>query len=348
MYKSFKFFSPLAERNSYFNWVWGYKKTFLLIPLAVLIDWGLRSFGFYDYEAASLDVGSWEVFFNIFGTVYAVITGLILVEEFQRHSQLGEKLELELNALQDIRDFLDYMDHLCKEGSDQEAQLRAKANIRQSLFMYVVSLLSNDWKRMKNPSVYLDSDTTSELKSLIININSLVIGKKNESDKVGLSAMMSLVADITTLRTQRITLVNKTVPVQLKYLIHLMGAVLVLGVLLLGVNSLFLHMIIVLFSSSIILIIYLLFEDLHNPFQGQWKIRPKGFYQYLLKMLLETKGNEVLFKEKRKDGSSIFNLVTGSIYHVRFCDEFKNENCIREIALKSDWENISIHKKVDL
>jgi len=316
-----------GENREYLIWVWNYKKLFLLVPLTVSLVWAYRHFGIFDYADKGLDIGAWEVFFNIFGTVYAVIAGLILVDEFQRHSQLKEKLELELNALQDIRDFLDYMDVdrviagvPCKTETEKEEQFHAKANIRHALFSYSLSVLSKDWPLMRQGKRNLDSDTTDELKVLMFKINSLVIGKDNQSDKVGLSSMMSLVAEITTLRTQRITIVNSTVPVQLKYLIHLMGSVLVLGIMLLGIHNLELHLLLTFFSSSIILVIYLLFEDLHRPFEGQWKISSGGFYQYLAKMLNDS-GNNSFFSgpHSGKDNfGRYFHLKKNETYPIIF------------------------------
>jgi len=317
----------VGEQNEeYLLWIWNYKKLFLLLPLAVFAVWTYRHFGIFDYDGKSIDVGAWEVFFNIFGTVYAVIAGLILVDEFQRHSQLKEKLELELNALQDIRDFLDYMDVNrvingipCKTKTEKNDQLHAKANIRCALFSYTLSILSKDWPLMREGKRNLDSDTTEELKELMLQINTLVIGKDNESDKVGLSSMMSLVAEITTLRTQRITIVNATVPVQLKYLINLMGSVLVLGIMLLGIHGLYLHLLLTFFGTAIILVIYLLFEDLHRPFEGQWKISSGGFYQYLAKMLNDSGNNAFTGPDSGKDNyGNYFHIKKNKTYSILF------------------------------
>jgi hypothetical protein len=341
-----------GENRQYLNWVWNYKKIFLLVPLAIALVWAYRHFGIFDYADKGLDIGAWEVFFNIFGTVYAVIAGLILVDEFQRHAQLKEKLELELNALQDIRDFLEYMDVYrviggvpCKTKTEKDVQLQAKAEIRHALFTYSLSILSKDWPLMRQGKRNLDSDTTDELKGLMLKINSLVIGKDNESDKVALSSMMSLVADITTLRTQRITIVNSSVPVQLKYLIHLMGSILVLGIMLLGIHNLYLHLLLTFFSSSIILVIYLLFEDLHRPFEGQWKISSSGFYQYLAKMLTDL-GNSALFSQKDKMGE-YFELKKNETYSVVFGQDKNKINIVVDTkrAETSIEEEIKIYDK---
>ena len=58
-----------GENRQYLNWVWNYKKIFLLVPLAIALVWAYRHFGIFDYADKGLDIGAWEVFFNIFGTV---------------------------------------------------------------------------------------------------------------------------------------------------------------------------------------------------------------------------------------------------------------------------------------
>jgi len=340
------YFKQLGENGEYLIWIWNYKKLFLLIPLTVFVVWTYRHFGIFDYDNKGLDIGAWEVFFNIFGTVYAVIAGLILVDEFQRHSQLKEKLELELNGIQDIRDFLDYMDVVCKSDSEQEEQLIAKAKIRHALFSYCMSILSKDWPLMQQGKRNLDSDTTMELRELMFKINTLVIGKDNESDKVGLRSMMNLVADITTLRTQRITLVNTAVPVQLKYLIYLMGVVLVLGIMLLGIHNIYLHLLLTFFSSSIILIIYLLFEDLHRPFEGQWKISSCGFYQYLAKMLNDS-GNNSFFTgpySGKDDFGKYFHVKKDQTYSIKFG---KTKNKI-DIFIDTERSKTNIEEEIKI
>lgn len=273
------------KKPKFSKWILRYKFHFLIIPLFMLLTWLLKEY----HVSATINNDVWEIFFNVFGMLYAVIAGLILVEEFKRYGDLYEDVELELNALQDIRDYLVYMDEKKKTPEEIQLQKRAKKKILLALMEYSASIIGKDWKGMEKTCDELDTDTTGELNDLIKAVHELQV--TNKSDQVGLEQIMILVSEITTLRTQRIALAYKKIPTQLSALINIMGIVLVISVTLLNVNSLELHLFVTAASSGVILIIYLLFQDLANPFVGQWNIPKEGFFRFMarLYLLIETR-----------------------------------------------------------
>ncbi len=112
------------QNASFYKWIKKYKYTLLWFPFAVGLMWIDREFHIFLEEGAKEhDNQIWEIFFNVFGMLYAVIAGLILVEEFKRFGDLHEDVELELNALQDIRDYLIYMD---EDGVDHDCAKKQK------------------------------------------------------------------------------------------------------------------------------------------------------------------------------------------------------------------------------
>jgi uncharacterized membrane protein len=54
------------------------------------------------------DVSSWSSFFNVFGVIFAIIAGFLLVTVLSRYSNLNQTIEDELNAVESVRDFLVY------------------------------------------------------------------------------------------------------------------------------------------------------------------------------------------------------------------------------------------------
>ena len=313
-------------QNSFSKWILSYKYRFLLIPLSIILL--IISRYYLNYEGRDHDNMIWEVFFNVFGMIYAVIAGLILVEEFKRYGDLHEDLELELNAMQDIRDYLVYLDEDPDEDAkDSKSQIMIKKGVKKALLTYAYSLMTSDWMGMRSRCRNLDSDTSKELIGLINSVNKLKIN--NDSDRIGLEQIMLKVSEITTLRTQRIALAQKTIPSQLSALINSMGVILVFGIILLNVDSLWLHTMLTAISSSVILIIYLLFEDLANPFDGQWNISKKGFINFSRRIFRNLKNDNIvdekyindigknykkgISQEDEKDGYILVNFLEKEI-----------------------------------
>ena len=64
-----------------------------------------------DYTASvSKGLAPWEEFYSVFGMIYAIVSGFLLVEVLNRFNKLSEVVEAELNAISDVRDFLLYVD----------------------------------------------------------------------------------------------------------------------------------------------------------------------------------------------------------------------------------------------
>lgn len=63
-------------------------------------------------------------FFTVFGVIYAIVAGFLLVTVLNRYSSLSQTIEDELNAIESIRDFLVYF------GPDQGTAAQA---LRRSL-----------------------------------------------------------------------------------------------------------------------------------------------------------------------------------------------------------------------
>ena len=60
--------------------------------------------------SVSRGLAPWEEFYSVFGMIYAIVSGFLLVEVLNRFNKLSEVVEAELNAISDVRDFLLYVD----------------------------------------------------------------------------------------------------------------------------------------------------------------------------------------------------------------------------------------------
>ena len=120
-----------------------------------------------------------------------------------------------------------------------------------------------------------DPDSTQELKAIIVSVSKLE--SQDENDSIALTAIINSLSDLTNHRTKRIYLSNEEIPPPIMKLLIFMSIFLVSGFLILGVQNMWVHLIMIIsFSTTIQLIINLL-TDLNNPFSGIWNIDNKRY-----------------------------------------------------------------------
>lgn len=232
---------------------------FLSGALAALILISVKDY--VQYKEIFEDVAAWSAFFSVFGIVYAIVAGFLLVTVLTKYSDLNQTIENELNAIETVRDFLTYL-------NDEKDEV--KKSIIASLSHYTSSLLYKEWPEMSDPHEPMDSDTSEELYEIMR--NSKKISVDTESDGVVFTAIIENISDITKLRTRRIALANERLPPRLKFLLIFMSVVLIAAFMLLGVQNIYTHVAILVSLSISIHLLYMIIEDLDHPFYGIWNI----------------------------------------------------------------------------
>jgi hypothetical protein len=232
------------------------------------------------YPNIDIDLGSWNVFYTSYGILYAIIIGFILIGALGRYEQLKLAVDSEINVIQNIRDFLIYFSdtsskqHLELKISRSEQNI-VLLNIRQSLFNYVKSVYEKEWLEMADKTEMTDPDSTQELKGIIVSVSKLE--SQDENDSIALTSIINSLSELTNHRTKRIYLSNEEIPPPIMKLLIFMSIFLVAGFLLMGVQNIWVHLIMIIsFSTTIQLIINLL-TDLNNPFSGIWNIDNKRY-----------------------------------------------------------------------
>lgn len=213
------------------------------------------------YEGLFQDVSAWGAFFTVFGVIYAIVAGFLLVTVLSRYSALNQTIEDELNAVESIRDFLIYF------GSDQQPPLQ---QMKQSLAAYTNALGTVEWRQMADPTTPTNSDTSDELYEIMQCTASLQVN--GDRDNSILSAIIACVADLAKMRTRRIALANERLPPRLRLLLVLMSVVLAAGFYVVGVESLAVHVFMASALSVSVYLLYWIIEDLDHPFYGVWNI----------------------------------------------------------------------------
>lgn len=216
--------------------------------------------------------GAWEVFFSVFGIVYAIIISMLIVEALGRFNNLSSVIEQELNAVEDIRDFLIYLQ------DDDEA----RPIILSRLSSYIASVVKCEWPEMrkqpkKKKGEEMDSDTSKELKCLMEAVREI---RSNEgAGKVAHEAIINKVAEVTTYRTERIRKSGEYITYPLRILIMGLSVVIAGGLILMFVEPYWVNLLMVICSITAMATLYTLILDLNHPFsEGElWEISPLSF-----------------------------------------------------------------------
>ena len=252
----------------------------IIINLIVIVVITLAIRHYLFYQNIDIDLGSWSVFYTTYGILYAIIIGFILVGALGRYEQLKLAVDSEINVIQNIRDFLIYFSdstsmQRAEVKDSRSEQINVLLNIRQALYTYVKSVYEKEWLEMSDKTEMTDPDSTQELKNIIISVSKLE--SQDENDSIALTSIIKSLSDLTNHRTKRIYLSNEEIPPPIMKLLIFMSIFLVAGFFILGVQNMWVHLIMIIsFSTTIQLIINLL-TDLNNPFSGIWNIDNKRY-----------------------------------------------------------------------
>ena len=207
------------------------------------------------------DLSSWSSFYTVFGVIFAIVAGFLLVTVLNRYSNLNQTIEDELNAVESVRDFLVYLE----DGQQVEID-----KIKHTLAIYVTSVADTAWAEMSAPITPMNVDTSEELYAVMRSGKRIKVNE--ERDSIILSALVETISEITKLRTRRIALANERLPPRLRVLMLFMSTTLVGAFVFLGVQSTFAHIYMLVTLTVSIHLLYMVIEDLDHPFYGVWKI----------------------------------------------------------------------------
>ena len=88
--------------------LWGWW-TLLFCIIGIVVVWGIYNWGQLADIISKIHIQEmtvWEIFFSVFGLMYAIMVGLLIVEAHRRWRQLSSAIQGELNAIGDIDDCL--------------------------------------------------------------------------------------------------------------------------------------------------------------------------------------------------------------------------------------------------
>ena len=233
---------------------------------------------YVEYNGEDTDIGSWGSFFTTYGTLFAIISGMVLANVLERFQNLENVVEEELNAIESIRDTLVYLN---LQPQDHQAYL-------QVLCDYLKAIADKEWPSMlavESESAKIDSDTNKELIAIHEHTAELLHRKPNGGIAVSLieSLIIPLILELGKFRTHRLALAEAQLPPRLKFLLLWMIFFLVVGFILMSVENLYVNIFMTVAVSGAIQWLFTVITDLDHPFFGIWNVSRSQLDTLILK-----------------------------------------------------------------
>ena len=209
-----------------------------------------------------------EVFFGLFGVLYAIIIGFAIFEVLRNYNEIKALMNAEVNELQDLRDYLMYVD-----GQDE-----TKKEIVSHIKRYAESVVNEEWPAMCSYKK-LDIDTPDQMYDVMKSVNK--IKPANDSDVMALQKLIDTIGTVTTHRTDRITASIERLPSLLTQLIFILSLFMVSIFAMIPIDSMVIKMTLIGINTFGIAFIYFVIRDLDYPFGGIWSIQPEPFKDFI-------------------------------------------------------------------
>lgn len=217
----------------------------------------------------AVDISVLETFFGAFGTIYAIVIGFVIFQVLDYYNQLKSHISSEINAIQNLRDFLAFID-------DHDDEVRETL---EHIDDYVASVIEQEWPNMLAEQK-TNMDTSVALHQVIKSVNK--INPCNQSDIVALEKLIQTISEISTHRTHRLkeSRTNRLPPL-LKQLVIILSSFIILAFTFLPLEDMVVK---VIFSSAMtfaVTLIYFVILDLDNAYTGSWAVTNDRYKELL-------------------------------------------------------------------
>ena len=205
------------------------------------------------------DLPIWEIFFSLFGLVYAIVVGLFIVEAHRRMRELSSLVQGEHNAIDDVNDFLRYF-----QDHKQDTLIK---RIKGRIFDYAQELPG----QLTKPDVreiHRQRQAIEDIIDCVVQLEPPSLAAQG-----ALQGLVRTVADLTTCRSQAADVARRGFPKPFYALLILFPLVIVVGFSLMDIQSEALHIFLISITSLAMTWLFLLVWDLDHPMMWFWNIR---------------------------------------------------------------------------
>ena len=226
--------------------------------------------GAHSFNQFSYDHDKVALFFQITATLYAIIVAFTLWRAMADHDELKATLRDEATKLTALLSFLDFFDNVEDEGTQE-----ALKGIRMLLRDYSLHVIKRAWAGVGHANA-------ERLKYCIDLVEDLKTPEEN--DKAALHGLIVGLADLSMIRSRRISLMQSKIS---PYLIILLTILATFGLFffffedstVLNVSHFIIPALAFLYSFLVVMLI-----DLDHPFSGYWRVDTCVFQEVLARV----------------------------------------------------------------
>lgn len=223
----------------------------IAIPLSMLCGYILRTFFQKEHEILS-EIRDSDVI-GVQGTVYALITAFILINEWNHYNETRKVYSEEAEAIMNLWSFIDFLDN--EEVS---------AGMRFALISYIDFTLTVEFNLLRRgKKVKLPSTEYTRILRILDMINF-----KETSSDAAIGPMMSSFKDLSDARNRRIEESLAQIPLLIKGFYILSSIIFWFGSLIQSFESDFVYYFSLLSTTLIVVFAYLVIFDLDKPLNG--------------------------------------------------------------------------------
>jgi len=222
-----------------------------------------------------------EIFFSVFGLMYAIIVGLLIVETHRRWYELSSAIQSEITSIGNIHDCLRYF-------GEHQQNSNAKKKVVTALIKYVKGM-ALDWNKLKEKRASgdrLDRFQGRGVRDIIEATDEL--SPADENDSCAMQAIVETTCELTAHRTNRIELGERGLQGPFKSLVFFMSFALLGGILLFDVDQLWLHAVLVFVTTVAVAGLFLLLLDIDRPFSGLWSVGRESLKDIIRKLAVDS------------------------------------------------------------
>lgn len=223
----------------------------IMIPLALFIGYIMNT-RFTEQMEIMSEIRDSDVI-GVQGTLYALITTFILVNEWNQYNETASTYSMEAEAIMNLWSFIDFLDN--EEIS---------SGMRFALISYIDYTLSVEFVMLKQGrKVKLPSLEYSRILRLLD-----MIEYDEPSTSASMGPMVSAFKDLSDARSKRIDQSLRQIPLLIKLFYILSSVIFWFGTLIQGFDSDFVYYFVLFTNTLIVVFAYLIIFDLDKPLNG--------------------------------------------------------------------------------
>lgn len=255
-----------------------YIKTIIIAPFVIilLLLFKLDPFNLltflppqWRYVFLQNDVSAVGGYLTVIGTHYSILTAFIIFVVWEQFNKISDLTDKEAKKLSELTVYISYL-------NDPNIEQQIKMKIKD----YAQSVIDYEWKDLYHG--YINKHSKENFRHILSTIKEI---KFNDSkDPVAFQSIIKTYEDISDIRQERLVTSTQRMPVPLRILLYLVSFSVIAGFFLLYIENDIIAIIVTALTTTIVVLVIEVINDLDDPFTGIWAIHPTPFKELIAQM----------------------------------------------------------------